>query len=75
MREQRAIDLKREGNVLLSVFISVSVDKLSGAEKELGDSGEQRVIQQGAELCTAVRGEKKTKQVAVNKRAAPQAFH
>lgn len=46
----------------------------SAGRKELGDSGEQQVNQQGAELCTAVKGEK-TKQVAVNKGAAPQAFH
>lgn len=67
------VDKRKEGYVLLSLFIMVSAEKHSRA-RELGDSGEQRVNQQGAELCTAVRGEK-TKQVAVNKGAAPQAFH
>ena len=39
----------------------------------LGDSGERRVDQQEAELCTAVRGEK-TKQTAVNKVQLPRHF-
>lgn len=40
------------------IFILVSVDKHSRAG-DLGDSGEQQVNQQGAEVCAAVRGEKK----------------